>query len=328
MNQEENYIKIIEKAFSKDFPTKNNVNEVGIGDDSAIYEIDETTKKQVVCTDAIVEGTHFDLKYFSLEDVGWKSIIVNQSDLASMGSNPNYFNVSCGIPPNFKTEDFKLLTNGMKLACDQYGGVVIGGDIVKSDKIFISVTAIGSLEKSEEGPDNNFAMLRTNSMPGDYIGVTGSLGNSLAGRMLLNEGKREKKFSAIHKRPSPRVKDGLNLVRSGVKACIDISDGLHSDLEKLCKASNVTAHIDVDKIPIDDRLKVTFPDSFIDMAISGGEDFELLFTLKSINQLPEDYKRQVSVIGKMVKPNNADLIIYKNTDSEILNPTITEWKHF
>ena len=220
MNKEKQFINIIKEIFNNSL-NKNIL--IDIGDDCA-YILNNGN--QVITTDAIIEDTHFKLNTFSLEDIGWKSIAINQSDIASMGASPEFYNITIGLPPYLNENDFRKLINGIKLATDEYGGALIGGDIIKSDKILISITAIGYLN-SKKPP-----MTRSKAMPGDKIGVTGNLGNSLASRMIENK-KFFDPFSEFHLRPKPKISEGIDFYNNGVECCMDISDGLFEDLSKL-----------------------------------------------------------------------------------------------
>ena len=175
MNKEKEFINIINKLLNKDL---NEDIVVGIGDDAAIISENKQNKK-VICSDSIVEDLHFKLDYFSFKNIGWKSIAINTSDLAAMGAVPEYFTVSIGVPSHISNKNFEQLILGMKECCDSHGGFIVGGDIVKSEKLFISITAVGSL--FQKG-----FLTRSSARPGDKIAVTGNLGDSLGGLKLLS----------------------------------------------------------------------------------------------------------------------------------------------
>ena len=311
MNKEKDYINIINEIFN--FKDDKNVI-IGIGDDAALVKGEN---HQVICSDSIVEGVHFNLDYFSLEDVGWKSIVVNQSDIASMGGEPQFFTTSWGITDKFNPNDIEMLANGMKMACDNFGGIIIGGDIVKSETFFISVSSVGSIKSLQN------TMSRASALPGEKIGVTGALGNSVAGLKLLESGQVNKVLSRSHLRPEPQIQKGVSLATNGVRCCMDISDGLQNDLVNLCESSKVSVEINVQDIPISDELKGQFADSFFDIAISGGEDYELLFTFKD---LPKKIMDSISVIGE-VKESHLKQINY-NFKNALYTPKINPWRHF
>ena len=312
MNKEKEYINIINKILNKDL---NEDIVVGIGDDAAIIGSNKNNK-EVICSDSIVENIHFKLDYFSFEDIGWKSVAINSSDLAAMGAAPNYFTVSIGLPDHISRNNFEQLITGMKKCCDSNGGFIVGGDIVKSDQLFISITAVGSLFQK------NF-LTRDSAKPGDKVAVTGNLGDSLGGLNLLLDNKKGNKLINIHLRPQPRIIESKKLIESGVKCCMDISDGLHNDLLNLCESSKVSMEINIENIPISNELKISYPDNYTDISINGGEDYELLFTFddSKIN-LPFNH----FIIGEVVKKANSN-ILYKNK-GKIIEPKLDSWSHF
>ena len=311
MNKEKQFINIIKEIFNNSL-NKNIL--IDIGDDCAYIS---NIGNQVITTDAIIEDTHFKLNTFSLEDVGWKSIAINQSDIASMGAIPEFYNITLGLPSNFNEGNFRKLINGIKLATDEFGGTLIGGDIIKSDKILISITAIGYLS-SKKPP-----MIRSKAMPGDKIGVTGNLGNSLASRMIKNT-KSLDPFSEFHLRPKPRISEGTYFYNNGIECCMDISDGLFVDLPKLCVASGVSATVDIDLIPKNPELIKMFPSEADDIALIGGEDYELLFTFSS---LPKKILNKISVIGTIKESEDKTSVKFIKNNSRYF-PNIKSWEHF
>ena len=312
MNKEKEFINIINKILNKD---SNKDLLVGMGDDAAITS-KNNEGETVICSDSIVEGVHFNTEYYSYENIGWKSISINISDLASMGASPNFFTVSIGAPKYLNNESFSKIINGIKNCCDTYGGTIVGGDIVSSDKLFISVTAIGKLITK------NY-MTRGSAKVGDKIAVTGNLGDSLAGLKLLNNNNKNAYLSEKHLMPKPKINESRSLVTSGIKCCMDISDGLHNDLLNICTQSNVSMIINVENIPISKYLIDEYPETYIDIAINGGEDYELLFTIdESKIHLQFDYY----IIGEICKKNDYE-IFYKNKNRKYL-PNLKPWSHF
>ena len=312
MNKEKEFINIINKILNKDSGKEILV---GIGDDAAVIS-KSNPDNTVICSDSIVEGVHFNTEYFSFENIGWKSISINISDLASMGASPSYFTVSIGVPNNLNVENFTKIIKGIENCCINFGGKVIGGDIVSSDKLFISVTAIGTLIS------NNF-MTRDSAKSGDKIAVTGNLGDSLGGLKLLKNNKNNKNLSEKHFSPKPKINQSRELINSGIECCMDISDGLHNDLLNICRQSDVSMIVQVENIPISKDLKKEFPDEYKDIAINGGEDYELLFTFdQSKIKLNFDYH----VIGEICKKSNYE-IFYKNKNKKYL-PNLNPWSHF
>ena len=312
MNKEKEFINIINKILNKDLK-KDFV--VGIGDDAAILT-SNGTNKMAICSDTIVEDIHFKLDYFSFEDIGWKSIAINSSDLAAMGAVPNYFTVSIGLPSHINKNNFEQLIIGMKKCCDSYGGFIVGGDIVKSDKLFLSISAVGSLHQKK-------FLTRDSAKPGDKVAVTGNLGDSLGGLNLLLNNKKGGRLINSHLKPEPKIIESKKLIESGVKCCMDISDGLHNDLLNLCESSKVSIEINIEDLPVSKELKSEFSDRFIDIAINGGEDYELLFTFdESKIKLPFNY----FVIGSVVNKNENN-VLYKDK-GKIIKPKLNTWSHF
>ena len=311
MNKEKQFINIIKEIFNNSLNKKILID---IGDDCAYIS---NNGNQVITTDAIIEDTHFNLDTFSLEDIGWKSIAINQSDICSMGASPEYYNITLGLPSYFNEVQFRRIINGIKLATDQFGGTLIGGDIIKSEKILISITAIGYLSSSKP------PMTRSKAIPGENIGVTGNLGNSLAFRMI-KESKFSNNFSEFHLRPKPKVSEGIYLYQNGIDCCMDISDGLLEDLSKLCEASKVSATVNIDHIPKNSKLKKMFPVESDDIALIGGEDYELLFTFKS---LPVEFLNKISIIGKIENSDAKGSVKFIKNGSNYL-PKIKPWTHF
>ena len=312
MNKEKEFINIINQKFNKDLPDDLLL---GIGDDAAI--ISEIKKgSEVICSDSIVEDIHFKLGYFSFKNIGWKSIAINSSDLAAMGAIPDFFTVSIGVPDYFSKTNFEELITGMKNCCDSFGGSIIGGDIVKSDKLFISVTAIGSLL------DKHY-LTRDSAKEGEKIAVTGNLGNSLGGLKLLMDGEEENNLVNFHLEPKPKINESKKLLKAGIRCCMDISDGLHNDLLNLSEKSEVSMIINVNKIPTSEELKSSFPNTFNNIAINGGEDYELLFTFdESKIKLPFKH----FIIGDVVKKHSNN-VVYKY-NNKIFNPKLNPWSHF
>jgi len=252
-------------------PKKDSKIELSIGDDAAV--VSNLDNLQVVTTDAMVDKVHFVCDQVDMRNLGWKSLAVNYSDIASMGCSPIYSVVTLGLRPDILVEQLEHLYLGFSDLLNIYGGDLIGGDIVKSDTFFISVTVVGSTDKPE-------TMLRKTAVPGDVIAVTGELGSSNAGLKLLlsNELQTSSHFYEAHYLPKPRIREGIRLLDMGIKTCMDISDGLVNDLKKICVASTVDARINVDDIPVNEDLKTHFPNEYREMAVSGGEDYELLIT--------------------------------------------------
>lgn len=296
----------------------------GIGDDAAIWSSSNTF--ELYATDTLVEGTHFPKRTTSpiqWYDLGWKAIAVNLSDIAAMGGQPLYALVALGIPKNLDLERLDELYKGMLTICSEYNVSIAGGDIVKSDTIFLTISIVGT---SPHSP-----MMRKNAKEGDAIAVTGFLGSSNGGlRMILDkmdfEPETTKCLARAHWSPNPRIIDGINLCKFGVKCAMDISDGLVKDLTEICDQSSVSANIRLTDIPIDPILKKAFPDKYQDMALSGGEDYELIFTApqRLMPEIISNMKTPTSVIGEIVKKSTQAVTTF-DSDGMAVTVESTGW---
>jgi len=265
----------------------------GIGDDAAVLKT-SASAFLLATTDMLIEGVHFDLSSTDYYSLGWKSAAVNLSDIAAMGGVPRYCLTSLGIPRTVTTEQILLFYRGFNAVLRKYDAVLVGGDTCASSSgMIISVTVLGEAI-------NKKVITRAGAKPGDRIFVTGTLGDSAAGLELLRSGVRSQEpevrrsnvhsqfqnsFSALikkHLRPVPRVEWGRAIARSGcANAMIDISDGLSSDLAHICEQSRVGAVVFSEKIPLSASLRkfaVRLRKPLLEYALSGGEDYELLFT--------------------------------------------------
>ncbi len=274
-----------------------------IGDDAAAWNAPAGAR--AITTDTMVEGVHFNLSYTDWRSLGWKCLATNISDIAAMGCVPTYAIVTLGLRPDLPVDGLEALYEGMMEVAAQFGGAIVGGDIVKSPAFFITV----ALQGAAPAPDAPILM-RHAANPGDLIAVTGPLGASAAGFRLLVSGASPQPdadaaayLTRAHNRPIPRVSEGVSLAAAGVRCAMDISDGLMDDLAKLCRASGASALLHADRIPVDRRLKSAFPDDWLNLAVAGGEDYELLFTAppelmdKASSALPEP----PAVIGRVVE---------------------------
>lgn len=247
---------------------------LGIGDDAAVWQ-PRPGRAQVATTDVLVEYQDFQLPWLEWEDLGYKALAINLSDLAAMGAWPRLALVSLGLRGNERDREIIELYRGMEELALREGVDIAGGDLSKSDTVFLSVTAIGDV------PVNQRLLRRSGAHVGDVLAVTGPLGLAAAGLRVLQQGIPWVEGSPAMRRallrPTPRLREGRLLARLGASAAMDLSDGLLGDLPKLCAASDVSAKIDVVRLPIPSAIRWAFPD-WLDLALRGGEDFELLFT--------------------------------------------------
>ncbi len=271
---------------------------LGIGDDTAAWENVSSTV-ELFTTDTMVSGVHFLSDRISWEDLGWKALAVNYSDIAAMGGVPLYSIVTLGLPEETNVEDIVGMYRGMISLCRNYGGTIVGGDVVSSPVMFVTVALTGT----SDGPP----LTRGSAMVGDQVAVTGNLGSSGGGLRMFLEGLTfEEEIAELlreaHSRPKPRISEGLALRNKGVKAAMDISDGLVDDLSKLCRSSKVGAIINADKVPVHPGLREAFPKDWLSLALNGGEDYELVFTATRdiMAEASSKLKGQVTVIGEIV----------------------------
>lgn len=250
---------------------------IGIGDDCAVLP-QNSGRETLVSTDMLVEGTHFLLDDIPARDLGWKSAAVNFSDIAACGGKVTGSFLSLALPQGISEEWMDGFVDGFREMSQEAGAPLLGGDVTSSpDRLCINVTVLGETAAGR-------AKLRSTARPGDLVCVTGPLGDSAAGLKLILEGlPRDERLISRHYRPRPRLKEGLAL--SGmdeVHAMMDISDGVASDLRHILDASGVGAIIDTAALPLSPGL-IEVCDRYgwdaVRLALCGGEDYELLFTV-------------------------------------------------
>ncbi len=249
---------------------------IGIGDDAAVWQ-PRPGHELVITTDTLIERVHFRLEWTDWAALGHKALAVNLSDIAAMGAQPRLAVVDLALRGIERDRDVFDFYRGARELARRFGVVIVGGDTTRSPLgVAISVTLIG------EAPRDGRPLLRRDAArPGDLIGVTGPLGLAAAGLRVLERGLKTLDGNPImqerYHRPQPRVREGLLLRRCGVRAAMDISDGLLGDLQKLCRASGVSAIVDLLRVPVPHAVKWAFPD-WEDVALRGGDDYELLFS--------------------------------------------------
>ncbi len=249
---------------------------IGIGDDAAVWQ-PRPGHELVVTTDTLIERVHFRLEWTDWATLGHKALAVNLSDIAAMGALPRIAVIDLAVRGNERDRDIAEFYRGVRALARRFGVAIVGGDTTRSPLgVAISVTVIG------ENPRDGRPLLRRDAgRPGDVIGVTGPLGLAAAGLRVLERGLKTLDGNPImqerYHRPQPRVREALLLRRCGVRAAMDISDGLLGDLQKLCRASAVSAVVDLLRVPVPNAVKWAFPD-WEEIALRGGDDYELLFT--------------------------------------------------
>lgn len=249
---------------------------LGIGDDAAAWKPSPGTTS-VITTDTLVEGNHFRLDWSDWRSVGFKMLAVNVSDIAGMGATPVLATISLALTGDELVDDLVEMYRGMADVASPHGIVIAGGDIVRTEgPVVLGVTVIG---------EGRRLLQRDGARPGDRIVVSGTLGASAAGLALLGDYALRQKATtadllvAAQLRPNPRVALGKVLAAHGATAAMDLSDGLLGDLPKILAASDVAARVDVRAVPVSPAVRALFPERWLDMALRGGEDYELLATV-------------------------------------------------
>lgn len=321
---------------TKNIELQNASSIVGVGDDGAV--IDHFGKQTVISTDLLIENVHFDLAYTPLKHLGYKSVIVNLSDIYAMNATPTQITLSLGISNRFSVESLDEFYNGVYAACDRYGVDLVGGDTTSSQKGFIiSVTAIGEIS-----PDKY--VKRSTAKKGDLLCVSGSLGAAYVGLLFL---EREKKIFLESPAVQPDLEGESYVIGKLLKpearkdiieffeqqdimptAMMDVSDGLSSEILHICKDSGLGCVIYEEKIPIAEEMKSAAYKFKIDptaCALSGGEDYELLFTLSQNDYDKITLNESISVIGYMTEEEAGKTIITKSGNKHPV--TAQGWNH-
>ena len=310
---------------------------IGIGDDSAI--IDNSKSLTLITSDMLIEGVHFDLSFFPLKHLGYKSVVVNLSDIYAMNGCPNQIILNIGISSKFSLKAIDEFYDGIKIACDEYFVDLVGGDTTSSiTGMVISCTAIGTVLKKN-------ISLRSGAKEHDVLCVSGDLGRSFLGlkilqrekRVFLNNPEMQPKLNTykniIEKqlRPVARV-DIINILKDYKiipSSMIDISDGLASEILHLSEASNLGATIFEEKLPILEETKLVakeFDLNFSNCALNGGEEYELLFSIT-----PNEYelikKNNIDIkpIGYFTKDKSKKIVLSNDKEDELKS---FGWKHF
>jgi thiamine-monophosphate kinase len=310
----------------------------GIGDDAAVIALSET-ESLLLSTDSLVEGVHFNLMYMPLKHLGYKAVAVNVSDICAMNGIPEQITVSIAVSSKFSLEALEELYEGIKLACEHYKIDLIGGDTTSSQAgLMINIAVVGRAQKDK-------ITYRSGAKEYDLLVVSGDLGAAYVGLQLL---EREKEVFQANPNIQPDLDGNDYIIERQLKpearvdiiqylkelevvptAMIDISDGLASEILHICKASKVGCYLYDEKIPIDAKTSMTAIDFNLDpstCALNGGEDYELLFTVKQ-----EDFERvnsnpNMTIIGHIT--DEKDGIYFIDRSGSAITLKAQGWKHF
>lgn len=318
------------EQLTKDVQIKNSTTQMGVGDDCAVLDYSsDCNLRALVTTDVLLEGIHFDLTYTPLRHLGYKAAVVNFSDVYAMNGQPKQITVSLGISKRFTVEHINELYAGIRLACEQYGVDIVGGDTSASvTGLIISITCIG---EGEEGK----IVYRGGARDTDLVCVSGDLGAAYMGLQLLERereaGAGEKDFQPdfsgreyiLERQLKPEARRDViaELKELGIQptAMMDVSDGLSSELLHICKDSNVGCRIYEDRIPIDYQTAVMAEElnmNLVTAAMNGGEDYELLFTVPLTDHEKVQKMKSAKLIGRITKPELGAFMVTRD-DAEI-----------
>ncbi|MEX6688762.1 thiamine-phosphate kinase [Danxiaibacter flavus] len=322
---------------TRNFEIQNASTVVSVGDDAAV--IDHFGKQTVVTTDLLLEGVHFDLMYTPLKHLGYKSVIVNLSDVYAMNAQPTQITMSIGISNRFSMEALDEFYEGVYAACEKYGVDLVGGDTASSQKGFvISVTAVGEVAPGA-------FVKRSTANSGDLVCVSGDLGGAFLGLTLL---EREKKIYLENPKIQPDLEGEDYIVGRLLKpearkdiiaffeqnnlvptSMMDISDGLSSEILHISRQSNLGCRLYEEKIPIDEKARQAAFKFGLDptvCALNGGEDYELIFTIRQEDHEKILLNEEISVIGYMLDEEEGRKLITKGGNT--FDITAQGWNAF
>jgi len=303
---------------------------LGMGDDAAVIRT-RAGEDWVITTDMLLEGVDFREGWLTPAQLGHKALAVNLSDLAAMGARPRFYLVALGVPPSTAESWIVSFYRGMSALGERHRAVLLGGDLSRSaGGAQVTVTAIGVARRGR-------LLRRSGGKPGDWLYVTGVLGRSAAGlrlllsRRLRGSTPREREALRTHKMPLPRCAAGQWLAASGlVRAMMDLSDGLSADLPRLCRASGTGAELHADRIPLFEAAR-HWGASPLDLALNGGEDFELLFAVpeRAVEELRRTYPRRfppIAAIGRLTR--GSDIMVRSHAGARPRKLSAGGFDHF
>lgn len=333
---------------TKDIKLKNESTKKGVGDDCAVMHYGD--KETLVSTDMLMEGVHFDLTYVDMKHLGYKSAMVNISDIFAMGGTPRQMTVSIALSKRFKVEDIEDFYEGLRMACDKWNVDIVGGDTTSSlTGLAISITVLGDADKED-------IIYRSGAKDTDLICVSGNLGAAYCGLQLLEreksvyymqlqEARKKNKDAVVDFQPDfsgreyllerqlqPEARGDIlqTLRQAGVRptSMIDISDGLSSEIMHICKESNTGCRLFEKEIPIDYQTAVMAEEMNMNLstcALNGGEDYELLFTCPIGDYEKVKELDDIRIIGHITKKELGTLLVTR--DGQEFPLKAQGWQH-
>ena len=326
-------ISLLAREFGIEYPPKRSARQggliVGLGDDAVVAPRQEGA--MIWTTDTMVSGVHFLPERSRWNDVGWKALAVNLSDIAAMGGEPQIALVTLALPVEFCVEDAVALYQGLHEAAVEYRVTLGGGDIVRSPVFSITVALSGVAPAPRLGEPR--VLTRSAARPGDVVAVSGTLGDAAGGVQLVTssgapEDEPRRRIRQAQERPRPRVELGREAVNGGIRCAIDVSDGLVQDLRHVATASDIRLDVDANRIPISDALREVFPATAMGLALSGGEDYELVLIgpRPAIEALIETSRTPLTEIGE-VTAGERYVLVTDEAGREIPQ-SAAGWDHF
>jgi thiamine-monophosphate kinase len=304
--------------------------QVGLGDDAVVTS--RRDGAMIWTTDTMVAEVHFLPAQSRWQDVGWKALAVNLSDIAAMGGTPHLALVTLCLPGNFMVEDAVELYKGLHECAEVFGVTLGGGDIVSAPVISVTVALSGWAHLPQLGDAQ--VLTRDAARPGDVVAVSGTLGDSAGGVQLLKAGSvfanaAEQQLRDAQQRPQPRVPLGREAVLAGLRCGIDVSDGLMQDLGHVATVSRVGIRVEAVRVPTSDALREVFPAEALGLAIAGGEDYELLLIgpRAAVEALIDSSTTPLTEIGEVYASDTPRVAVIDEAGREIPLPR-GGWDHF
>jgi thiamine-monophosphate kinase len=299
---------------------------IGIGDDTTAWQ--DGTEIQLATIDSLVEGVHFNLDATSWEDLGWKAAAIGLSDIAAMGGQASCLLVSLALPDDTEMDDVRSLYTGMIDLAGQHRVAIAGGNVSRAPLIVINIATTGSAVTADK------ILRRSGAKPEDKIAVSGHPGTAAAGLEMLTKGipfdaDTKSVLSSAFLRPQPRLALGQLLIKHGATAAIDLSDGLLADLGHLCRASQTAARLEVGRLPVHPIVRTSYYNRATELALSGGEDYELLFTAvgQAVERIAAEAGLPITVIGE-IAGDGAGEINLVGQDGSAYKSRRAGWEHF